>query len=90
VPGARNHPYTTSLGAGNRFLPAAGLRVALEASLDGVPPQRAIVMCGSGVTACHALLALEHAGLPGARLYAGSWSEWCSDPARPVRSGASP
>lgn len=90
VPGARNHPFTTSLDAGNRFRPAAELRAALEASLDGVPPQRAIVMCGSGVTACHALLALEHAGLTGARLYAGSWSEWCSDPARPVRSGASP
>ena len=90
VPGARNHPYTASLDAGNRFLPAATLRAALEASLDGVPAERTIVMCGSGVTACHTLLALEHAGLPGARLYAGSWSEWCSDPARPVRTGDAP
>jgi thiosulfate/3-mercaptopyruvate sulfurtransferase len=90
VPGARNHPYTTSLDAANRFLPAVELRTALEASLGGVPPRRTIVMCGSGVTACHALLALEHAGLPGARLYAGSWSEWCSDPGRPVRTGAAP
>jgi len=47
-------------------------------------------MCGSGVTACHLLLALEHAGLPGGRLYPGSWSEWSSDPSRPVRTGATP
>jgi thiosulfate/3-mercaptopyruvate sulfurtransferase len=49
-----------------------------------------MAMCGSGVTACHLLLALEHAGLAGARLYPGSWSEWSSDPARPVRTGAMP
>jgi thiosulfate/3-mercaptopyruvate sulfurtransferase len=55
-----------------------------------VPVGRAIAMCGSGVTACHLLLALEHAGLPGARLYPGSWSEWSSDPARAVRTGAAP
>lgn len=90
VPGARNHPYTSSLDSANRFRPAGELRAALEASLEGLAPERAIVMCGSGVSACHLLLALEHAGLPGARLYAGSWSEWCSDPARPVRTGASP
>jgi len=47
-------------------------------------------MCGSGVTACHLLLAMEQAGLTGARLYPGSWSEWCSDPSRPVRKGAAP
>ena len=90
VPGARNHPYTTSLDAAGRFLPRADLRRALEASLDGVPPGRAVVMCGSGVTACHTLLALEHAGLSGARLYPGSWSEWCSDRSRPVRKGERP
>jgi len=55
-----------------------------------VPAHRTIAMCGSGVTACQLLLALEHAGLGGARLYPGSWSEWSSDPSRPVRTGASP
>jgi thiosulfate/3-mercaptopyruvate sulfurtransferase len=87
VPGARNHPFTASLDAQGRFLPPDELRRQLSASLDGVPADRTIAMCGSGVTACHLLLALEHAGLGGARLYPGSWSEWSSDPARPVRTG---
>jgi len=90
VPGARNHPFGLSLDANNRMLAPDDLRESLAASLDGVPPRRAIAMCGSGVTACHLLLALEHAGLTGARLYPGSWSEWSSDPARPVRVGAEP
>jgi len=90
VPGARNHPFTTSLDASGRFLSAADLRAALSESLGGVPPERAIAMCGSGVTACHLLLAMEHAGLHGARLYPGSWSEWSRDPSRPVRKGATP
>jgi thiosulfate/3-mercaptopyruvate sulfurtransferase len=90
VPGARNHPFGLSLDAQGRFLSRAVLREALTASLDGVAPERAIAMCGSGVTACHLLLALEHAGLGGGRLYAGSWSEWSSDPARPVSTGAAP
>ena len=90
VPGARNHPFGLSLDGQGRFLAPEALRDSLTASLEGVPPQRAIAMCGSGVTACHLLLALEHAGLPGARLYPGSWSEWSSDPARPVRTGAAP
>jgi 3-mercaptopyruvate sulfurtransferase SseA len=90
VPGARNHPFGLSLDAQGRFLPRAVLREALTASLDGVAPEPAIAMCGSGVTACHLLLALEHAGLGGGRLYAGSWSEWSSDPARPVSTGAAP
>ena len=54
------------------------------ALLAGVDPAQAVMQCGSGVTACHNLLAMEIAGLRGAKLYAGSWSEWCSDPARPV------
>jgi len=87
VPGARNHPFALSLGADGRFLPPEDLRSRLLASLDGVTADRAIAMCGSGVTACHLLLALEHAGLGGARLYPGSWSEWSSDPGRPVRTG---
>ena len=84
VPGARNHPFAGNLGAEARFLPPTELRARLEKSQDGVPNERTIAMCGSGVTACHLLLALEHAGKPGARLYAGSWSEWIRDPQRPV------
>jgi thiosulfate/3-mercaptopyruvate sulfurtransferase len=90
VPGARNHPFGLSLDPQGRFLPPDALRDALATSLDGVAPERSIVYCGSGVTACHVLLALERAGLAGARLYAGSWSEWSSDPARPVGTGAAP
>jgi len=90
VPGARNHPFVESLDSDGRFLRPDALREALLRGLDGVSPERTIAMCGSGVTACHLLLALEHAGLPGGRLYPGSWSEWSSDPSRPVRTGASP
>jgi thiosulfate/3-mercaptopyruvate sulfurtransferase len=90
VPGARNHPFTLSLGSDGRFLPAAELRAAFEASLQGAAPGRAVAMCGSGVTACHLLLAMEVAGLGGARLYPGSWSEWSRDPARPVARGEEP
>jgi thiosulfate/3-mercaptopyruvate sulfurtransferase len=87
VPGAVNHHYARNLGADGRFLPAAALREHF-ASLLGPRAAAAVVsMCGSGVTACHTLLALELAGLPGARLYPGSWSEWCRDPARPVATG---
>jgi thiosulfate/3-mercaptopyruvate sulfurtransferase len=57
-------------------------------SLDGQAASAAIHQCGSGVTACHNLLALAHAGLGGGRLYPGSWSEWCANPARPVATGA--
>jgi len=90
IPGARNHPFLASLDQEGRFLPAEALRAGLEASLGGVAPASAIAYCGSGVTACHLLLALEHAGLAGARLYPGSWSEWSSDPSRPVATGATP
>jgi thiosulfate/3-mercaptopyruvate sulfurtransferase len=90
VPGARNHPFALSLDTHGRFLAPTELRATLATSLDGVPADRAIAMCGSGVTACHLLLAMEQAGLTGARLYPGSWSEWCSDPSRPVRKGAAP
>jgi thiosulfate/3-mercaptopyruvate sulfurtransferase len=84
IPGASNHFFQRNLGDDGTFRPAAELRASLEDALGGVPPERTICYCGSGVTACHNLLALEHAGLPGARLYPGSWSEWSSDPARPV------
>ena len=89
VPGAVNRHYMTNLAEDGTFRPAAELRAAFEALLAGGLPADAIVMCGSGVTACHHLLAMEVAGLPGARLYAGSWSEWCADPARPTATAAS-
>lgn len=90
VPGAHNYPFTGNLGPDGRFLPAAQLKAQLEQSLGGVPADHAIMMCGSGVTACHNLLALEIAGLKGAQLYAGSWSEWIRDPARPIAVGPTP
>ncbi len=87
IPGAVNHPFSTNLGADGHFLPAAELERRWRARLAGTRPADVIAMCGSGVTACHNLLALELAGLPGAKLYAGSWSEWIRDPRRPVARG---
>ncbi|MFC3549899.1 sulfurtransferase [Lysobacter cavernae] len=83
VPGARNRPYALSMRDG-RFKPADELAVEFRAALAGHSPDEVVVMCGSGVTACHTLLAMEHAGLRGARLFTGSWSGWIADPARPV------
>jgi thiosulfate/3-mercaptopyruvate sulfurtransferase len=90
VPGARNRPFSANVATTGRFKPEYELRRELEALLEGRRPDQIAAMCGSGVTACHLLLALEAAGLPGAKLYAGSWSEWIRDPARPVRTGAAP
>ena len=87
VPGALNRPLSLNLHEG-RFKPAAQLRAELEPLLVGREPSEIVVMCGSGVTACHLLLALEHAGLHGASVYAGSWSGWISDPSRPISSEA--
>jgi thiosulfate/3-mercaptopyruvate sulfurtransferase len=87
VPGAVNHPTSTVAGPDGRLLPADELRRAFLQTLGPVPPTSAITMCGSGVTACHLLLAMEHAGLPGARLYPGSWSEWSRDSSRAVAKG---
>jgi thiosulfate/3-mercaptopyruvate sulfurtransferase len=84
VPGASNHPFAHNLDPQGRFLPAQLLRSKWLETLRGQAPSKAIAMCGSGVTACHNLLALEVAGLPGAQLYAGSWSEWIRDATRPV------
>jgi len=84
IPGARNRFFRDNLDADGFFRPAAELRREFLALLAGVDPRQAVMQCGSGVSACHNLLAMEVAGLPGARLYAGSWSEWCSDPSRPV------
>jgi len=83
IPGALNLPFADNLRDG-RFRPPAELRQRLTQALDGSPPEDAIVYCGSGVTACHDILAFAHAGLPLPRLYAGSWSEWITDSARPT------
>jgi thiosulfate/3-mercaptopyruvate sulfurtransferase len=88
VEGAVNHPFSANLGAEGRFLPAPVLREAWERRLAGRSPTQVAAMCGSGVTACHNLLSLEVAGLRGAKLYAGSWSEWIRDPRRPISRGA--
>ncbi len=88
IPGAVNRFYFDNLDdAGVRFKPADELRAEFAALLAGRAPGQVIQQCGSGVTACHNLLAMEAAGLAGSRLYAGSWSEWCADPARPAATG---
>lgn len=84
IPGAVNLPYTHLLDDQGRFLPSEPLRAQLLEILGGKEASDAIAMCGSGVTACHLLLAMTHVGLPGGRLYPGSWSEWIRDPSRPV------
>ncbi|HTM04690.1 MAG TPA: sulfurtransferase [Vicinamibacterales bacterium] len=87
IPGAANHFFKSNLARDNTMLPPEQLRTRFTASLHGHTPAHTVMYCGSGVTACQNLLAMEHAGLPGARLYAGSWSEWSSDPQRPVETG---
>jgi thiosulfate/3-mercaptopyruvate sulfurtransferase len=89
IPGAANHPYRSNLAADNTMLPAGTLREQFIRDLGGRAPAQTVMYCGSGVTACQNLLAMEHAGLPGARLYVGSWSEWSAEPARPVETGPS-
>jgi thiosulfate/3-mercaptopyruvate sulfurtransferase len=88
VPGARNLPFTATVAADGRTLDRNALAQALDYAVAGVGVSGVIAMCGSGVTACRLLLALEHAGLGGAKLYPGSWSEWIRDPRRPVATGA--
>jgi thiosulfate/3-mercaptopyruvate sulfurtransferase len=84
IPGARNYFFQQSLAADKTFKPAAELMAQWEAVLKGTEPSRVVMYCGSGVTACHNLLSMEAAGLSGARIFPGSWSEWSADPARPV------
>jgi thiosulfate/3-mercaptopyruvate sulfurtransferase len=84
IPGAVNYFFQQNVDAQSVFRPDDELRVQLSAALGDVRPDKVVCYCGSGVTACHNLLALERAGLHGAKLYVGSWSEWSSDPARPV------
>jgi thiosulfate/3-mercaptopyruvate sulfurtransferase len=86
IPGARNRPFPRNLRDGT-FKPAAELRAEFDALLAGRDPRDVVLQCGSGVTACHHLLAMEHAGLPGARIYAPSWSGWVDDRTRPVATG---
>jgi thiosulfate/3-mercaptopyruvate sulfurtransferase len=84
IPGALNRFFKHNLAADGCFKPADQLREEFADLLDGRPPQEVVHQCGSGVTACHNLLAMEIGGLNGSRLYPGSWSEWCSDPRRPI------
>jgi len=88
IPGARNHPTSQVLTTEGTWLAQDVLREQLTRTLDGASARDTITYCGSGVTACHLLLALERAGLPGGRLYPGSWSEWTTDPSRPVATGS--
>jgi len=90
IPTAVNHPFQTNLTAGGTFRSPSELRGQFEASLGSVPPPQIIAYCGSGVTACHNLLAMEHAGLHGAKLYPGSWSEWSADASNPTATGPQP
>ena len=87
IPGAVNRFFQANLTADKTFKTPEALRAEWSAVVGGASPADVVMYCGSGVTACHNLLALEHAGLSGARLFAGSWSEWCADPARPVATG---
>lgn len=84
IPGARNRWFGLNLKEGGRFKDPTALRQEFDALLGDVPPGHLVHQCGSGVTACHNLLAMAHAGLDASRLYPGSWSEWCADPTRPV------
>lgn len=87
IPGARNRFYKDNLDPGGRFKAPEALRREFADALGGSDPGNVVHYCGSGVSACHNLLAMEYAGLRGARLYPGSWSEWCAAPSRPVETG---
>lgn len=88
IPGATNYHFMSNLDESGTFRTRDALRTQLKGALGTVPSKHVIAYCGSGVTACHNLLAMEHAGLRGAKLYPGSWSEWSSDPTRPIETGA--
>ena len=87
IPGSINRPASQNLAPDFTFKPAPALRAEFERLLAGTPPDRVVHSCGSGVTACHNLLAMTIAGFGETRLYPGSWSEWCADPARPIAKG---
>jgi len=88
IPGAINRPYSLNLTAQGTFKTPAQLRGEFDAMLAESAPTSIVHQCGSGVTACHNILAMAIAGLPGSRLYPGSWSEWVADPSRPVARGS--
>jgi thiosulfate/3-mercaptopyruvate sulfurtransferase len=90
IPGALNRPFKANVDAHGRFKPGPQLREELEALVHDVPPEAVVSQCGSGVTACHNIVAMAAAGLPLPRLYVGSWSEWSSSPQRPVATGETP
>lgn len=87
IPGAINRPFVQNLRPDGRFKPAEVLRHEWQTLLAGRPPEEIVHQCGSGITACHNLLSMELAGLPGSRLYPPSWSGWISDPRHPVAQG---
>jgi thiosulfate/3-mercaptopyruvate sulfurtransferase len=87
IPGAVNRPYAANLTEQGIFKPALQLRAEFQTLLDQSPPESVVHQCGSGVTACHNVLAMSIAGLPGSRLYPGSWSEWIAAPERPIARG---
>jgi thiosulfate/3-mercaptopyruvate sulfurtransferase len=87
IPGSINWPFDENLDMDGTYLPPEALRENFQALLKGRPAWQVIHSCGSGVTACHNLLAMEIAGLPGSRLYPGSWSEWIRDPSHPIATG---
>jgi thiosulfate/3-mercaptopyruvate sulfurtransferase len=87
IAGAVNLPYQSLAGDAGTLRAPAEIRARARAAFGATPPERVICYCGSGVTACLDLLAFEHAGVHGAKLYPGSWSEWLSDPARPIERG---
>jgi thiosulfate/3-mercaptopyruvate sulfurtransferase len=87
IPGAVNHFNLSQINAQGDWLAPEALRAKFTALLGEVPPSHAITYCGSGVAATHNVLAMEVAGVSGAKVYIGSWSEWCRDPARPVATG---
>ena len=88
IPGALNRFFKDNLAPDGRFKPAAQLRAELAPLVGTQPVSEVVHQCGSGVTACHNLFAMEIAGLAGSQLYPGSWSEWSADPSRPVAQGA--
>jgi thiosulfate/3-mercaptopyruvate sulfurtransferase len=87
IPGAVNHFFKTNLAGDGTMLAPEVLRERFDSLLNGRQPSQVVMYCGSGVTACHNLVAMGHAGLGGARLYPGSWSEWSADPSRPTEKG---
>ncbi|AJP54896.1 sulfurtransferase [Pseudomonas simiae] len=89
IPGAQCAAFNENLDTDGRFLPAAQLKQRFAAQLQGRSPDELVAYCGSGVTACHNLFALSLAGYPLGKLYAGSWSEWITDPKREIATGDS-